>query len=110
MAVRILILGFGLGAVAWRRTKFQAMRLQDILGLQGVTGLLRTLEKTTVQIALLGAAITAIGFIATLVTGNDLYTYWAGAIAIVVLVYCYPTKSSWLRTLYRFTERQSEPS
>ena len=110
MAVRILILGFGLGAVVWRRTKFQPMRLQDILGLQGVTGLLRTLEKTTVQIALLGAAITAIGFIATLVTGNDLYTYWAGAIAIVVLVYCYPTKSSWLRTLYRFTERQPEQS
>ena len=110
MAVRIIILVFGLGAVVWRRTKFQPMRLQDITGLQGVTGLLKTLEKTTVQIAFLGAAITAIGFIATLVTGNDLYTYWAGAIAIVVLVYCYPTKSSWLRTLSRFTKPQSEPS
>jgi hypothetical protein len=110
MAVRIIILVFGLGAVVWRRTKFQPMRLQDITGLQGVTGLLKTLEKTTVQIAFLGAAITAIGFIATLVTGNDLYTYWAGAIAIVVLVYCYPTKSSWVRTLSRFTKPQSEPS
>ena len=110
MAVRILILGFGLGAVAWRRTKFQPMRLQDILGLQGVTGLLKTLEKTTVQIALLGSAITAIGFIATLVTGNDLYTYWASAIAIVVLVYCYPTKSSWLRTISRFTQPNPEQS
>ena len=86
------------------------MRLQDIAGLQGVTGLLKTLEKTTVQIALLGSAITAIGFIATLVTGNDLYTYWASAIAIVVLVYCYPTKSSWLRALYRFTQPNPEQS
>ena len=86
------------------------MRLQDIVGLQGVTGLLKTLEKTTVQIALLGSAITAIGFIATLITGNDLYTYWSSAIAVVVLVYCYPTKSSWLRTLYRFTQPTPEQS
>src|SRR5215213_5530881 len=110
MAVRIIILVFGLGAVVWRRTKFQPMRLQDIVGLQGVTGLLKTLEKTTVQIALLGASITAIGFVATLATGNDLYTYWASAIAVVVLVYCYPTKSSWLRTLYRFSQPNPEQS
>ena len=30
---------------------------------------------------------------------------WAGAIAIVVFIYSYPTKSSWLRTLYRLTEK-----
>ncbi|HJP91310.1 MAG TPA: hypothetical protein VJ875_05105 [Pyrinomonadaceae bacterium] len=104
MAVRIVILILGLGAVAWRRTKFQAMRLQDIAGLSGVTGLLQTLEGTTIQLALLGIAIALVGFIATLVTGNDRYTYWAGAIAVVVFVYCYPTRSSWLRTVYRFTE------
>jgi hypothetical protein len=107
IAVRIVILGLGLGAVAWRRTKFQPMRLQDIVGLAGVTGLLKTLEKTTVQIALLGAAIAAIGFISTLMTGNERYSYWSGAIAIIVFIYCYPTKSSWLRALYKFTEKQS---
>jgi FtsH-binding integral membrane protein len=42
MAVRIVILVLGLGAVVWRRTKFQTMRLQDITGLTGVTGLLKT--------------------------------------------------------------------
>jgi uncharacterized membrane protein YdbT with pleckstrin-like domain len=104
MAVRIVILILGLGAVAWRRTKFQPMRLQDIAGLSGVTGLLQALEGTTIQLALLGIAIALVGFIATLVTGNDRYTYWAGAIAVVVFVYCYPTRSSWLRTVYRFTE------
>lgn len=105
MAVRIVILVLGLGAVVWRRTKFQTMRLQDIAGLAGVTGLLKTLEKTTVQLALLGAGIAIIGFIATLMTGNERYTYWAGAIAVIVFVYCYPTKQSWLRALYRFTEK-----
>jgi FtsH-binding integral membrane protein len=108
MAVRIVILILGLGAVVWRRTKFQPMRLQDIFGLAGVSGLLKTLEKTTIQLAVLGAAIASIGFVATLVTGNERYTFWAGAIAVIVFVYCYPTKSSWLRTLYRFADRQSE--
>jgi hypothetical protein len=108
MAVRIVILILGIGAVIWRRTKFQPMRLQDIFGLAGVSGLLRTLEKTTIQLAVLGAAIATIGFIATIVTGNEWYTYLASAVAVLVFVYCYPTKSSWLRTLYRFAERQPQ--
>ena len=106
-AVRIMVLIFGIGAVVWRRTKFQPIRLQAIFGLAGVSGLLRTLEKTTIQLALLGAAIAAIGFIATVVTGNEWYTYLAGAVAVLVFVYCYPTKSSWLRALYRFSEGQA---
>jgi hypothetical protein len=108
IAVRIVILVLGLGAVVWRRTKFQPMRLQDIVGLAGISGLLRTLEKTTLQIALLGAAIAVIGFVSTLMTGNEWYSYWAGAIAVIVFVYCYPTKSSWLRALYRFGEPQAQ--
>ncbi len=110
MAVRIVILVLGLGAVVWRRTKFQTMRLQDIAGLAGVTGLVKTLEKTTIQLALLGAAIATIGFIATLMTGNERYTYWAGAIAVIVFVYCYPTRQSWLKALYRFTEKPAGES
>jgi len=107
IAVRIVILILGLGSVVWRRTKFQPMRLQDIAGLGGPTALIKTLEKTTVQIALLGAAIALIGFITTLMTGNERYSYWAGAIAVVVFIYSYPTKTSWLRTLYRFTEKSA---
>jgi membrane protein YdbS with pleckstrin-like domain len=107
MAVRIVILFLGIGAVVWRRTKFQPMRLQYIFGLSGVSGLLKTLERTTIQLAVLGAAIASIGFISTLMTGNEWYTYLASAVAVLVFVYCYPTKSSWLRTLYRFAERQA---
>src|ERR687898_452141 len=54
IAVRITILIFGLGAVALRRTKFAAMRLQDIGALKGATGLLITLQRTTLQVAGLG--------------------------------------------------------
>lgn len=109
MAVRIVVLMLGLGSIVWRRTKFSTMRLQDIAGLQGVTGLLATLEKTTVQIAFLAASIAGIGFIATLLTGNDLYTYWAGLISIIVLLYCYPTKASWRRAIQRFVEKPEVP-
>lgn len=105
IGVRIVILILGLGAVVWRRTKFATMRLQDIVGLAGVTGLLQTLEKTTIQVALFGAAITGIGFIATLVTGNEWYTYWASAISIILFIYCYPLKSSWIAATKRFTQQ-----
>jgi hypothetical protein len=108
VAIRILVLIFGLGAVFWRRTKFATMRLQDIVGLAGISGLLKTLEKTTLQLAILAAAIAVTGFVTTLITGNDLYTYWTGAVAVVVFVYCYPTKSSWFRALRRFTEPNPE--
>jgi hypothetical protein len=109
-ATRIVVLFFGLGAVAWRRNRFSPMRLQDIAGLAGVSGLIRTLEKTTIQLAVLAEAIATIGFIVTLVTGNELYTYWSCAIAAVVLVYCFPTKSSWLRIVYRFGDNRTEPA
>jgi len=108
-ATRFLVLFFGLGAVAWRRNRFAAMRLQDIAGLEGVTGLVKTLEKTTIQLALMAVAIATIGFIVTLVTGNDLYTYWSCAIGVLVLVYCYPSKSSWLKIVYYFTDPRTEP-
>src|SRR5919109_809336 len=62
MTLRITVLIFGLGSVALRRTRFSTMRLKDIGALQGGSGLLRTLERTTIQIALIGAAIAGIGF------------------------------------------------
>jgi hypothetical protein len=110
IVVRITILILGLGSIAWRRTKFSTMRLQDIGALQGAHGLLSTLERTTLQIAFLGAAIAAIGFIATLLTGNDFYTYGAGAIGVAVLLYCYPSKSSWTLAIERFAAKPEDKS
>ncbi len=102
IAVRITILIFGLGAVALRRTKFAAMRLQDIAALKGASGLLITLQRTTLQVAGLGMVIALVGFVATLMTANDFYAYGAGLVAVAVLLYCYPTRTSWQRSLSRF--------
>jgi hypothetical protein len=109
MAVQILLLVLGLGSIIWRRTKFAAARLQDIAGVYGVTGLLGTLEKTTLQLALLAAGIAVVGFIATLMTGSEGYTYRATAIALLVLMFYYPKKSAWLSTIYRYTDQRLDP-
>ena len=107
MAVRLLVLFLGLGAIAFRRYKFSPMRLQDIAGVQGPSGLLQTLEKTTLQLALVGIGITIVGFMSTLVMGDDSYTYWSAAVALVVLFSAYPRKSTWNRVLNSFTAKDA---
>lgn len=100
MYLWIAILTFGLGAFALRRTRFAAMRLQDIAALRGTSGLLQTLQSTTIQIASLAGAIALIGFIIAMHTGNEFDMLRAGGVAIVVLIYCYPFRSSWERVMH----------
>jgi hypothetical protein len=109
MAVQILILALGLGSIIWRRTKFAGARLQDIAGVNGVSGLVRTLEKTTLQLAVLAAGIAIVGFVATLMTGSEFYTYRGAAVALLVLIFYYPKKSAWLGTIYRYTDKRLAP-
>jgi tetrahydromethanopterin S-methyltransferase subunit D len=103
MSVLITILIFGFGAIAFRRTKFAVMRLQDIAALRGASGLLISLQRTTLQVALIGAAVAVIGFVATLVIGDTSYTYRAGVVAAAVLLYCYPVRTSWEQAVRRFS-------
>jgi peptidoglycan/LPS O-acetylase OafA/YrhL len=110
MAVRISILILGLSSIALRRTKFTTMRLQDIGSLQGPSGLLATLQRTTVQVALLACLIAFIGFAGTLFTGNDFYTYAAAVVAIAVLLYAYPVRRSWEVAVRRFASAETLPN
>lgn len=104
MALRISVGMLGLGAIIWRRNKFSSMRLQDIGALQGAAGLIRTFEKTTLQLACAAAGMALLGFVATLLSGNEYYTYWASAIGVIILIYSYPTKTSWTRAVQRFAD------
>ena len=110
MPILITILIFGLGAIAFRRTKFATMRLQDIAALQGASGLLISLQRTTLQVALIGAAVAAIGFAATLLNGDATYTYRAGVVAAGILLYCYPVRSSWEQAIRRFASDNAPES
>jgi ABC-type amino acid transport system permease subunit len=101
----IAILVFGLGAFPLRRASFAAMRLQDIAALRGIRGLLVTLQRTTVQLALLGAAIALMGFILSILTGEAGDMLRAGGIAAIVLVYSYPRRYSWRRVVQGVLEK-----
>lgn len=103
IAMRVSIVIFGFGAIALRRTKFAKMRLQDIAALQGPSGLIITLQRTTLLVAAIGMAIAVIGFISTLVIGTALYMYLAGVVAAAILLYGYPVRSAWKQAVLRFS-------
>jgi hypothetical protein len=100
MALWIAILVCGLGAFVFRRTRFTAMRLQDVAALRGISGLLATLYGTTVQVAYIGGAIALMGFIITILTGNKYDMLRAGGVALIVLLYSYPVRSAWKRVVH----------
>jgi len=102
LAVRLVVFVLGAGSIMWRRTKFATMRLQDIGSLQGAVGVMKTLERTTLQVSLLSVAVAVSGFVTTALTGNPLYTYWSAVIAIVLLAYHYPRRASWNNAVLKY--------
>ena len=112
LGMRIGIFVLGIGAIIWRRYKLAPMRLQDIYGLAGASGILKAFEKTTIQLALFGAAIMVVGFVSTLAMGSDAYTYWSALIALVIFGYFYPRKTVWQRVVNWFAdpERNAPPA
>src|ERR1043166_6264831 len=89
MGLWIAILVFGLGAFVLRRTKFAAMRLKDIAALKGTSGLLKTLQDTTMQVAFIGGAIALMGFVIMIMRPRDDPRDWtdmlrAGGVAAIV--------------------------
>ncbi len=97
MGLWIGILVCGLGAFVLRRTRFAAMRLKDIAALKGTSGLLKTLQDTTIQIAFIGGAIALMGFVITIMRGDWTDMLRAGGVSAIVLIYCYPFRNSWQR-------------
>jgi hypothetical protein len=100
--LRFIIVFLGVGAIVFRRTRFAAMRLQDIAALRGASGLLQTLQTTTVIVALIAALIASLGLAISLMTGGTDMLYF-GVIAFAVLAYCYPRRAAW-QSVVRATE------
>lgn len=99
MGLWIAVLVSGLGAFVIRRTKFAAMRLQDVAAVKGVSGLLKTLQGTTIQIACIGGAIALMGFVIAILLGDWTKMLRAGGVSAIVLVYCFPFRSAWERVV-----------
>jgi hypothetical protein len=98
-ALWIGILVCGLGAFVLRRTRFATMRLKDIAALRGTSGLLKTLQQTTIQVASLGAAIAVMGFAWAMLTGDWTNMLRSAGVSGIVLVYSYPFRSAWQRAV-----------
>src|SRR6476660_4226341 len=104
MGLWIAVLVFGLGAFVLRRTRFAAMRLKDIAALKGMSGLLKSLHDTTIQIAFIGGAIALMGFIVTILTGDWTSMLRAAGVSAIVLVYGYPFRSAWERVARQLSD------
>jgi hypothetical protein len=95
----IVILFLGLGAIAFRRWRFNATRLQDVADLGGPSALLSTLQTTTLLLAAIAAIAALLGFV--------LYSVWreptdmlkAGVVAVAVLLYSYPRRAAWRKVV-----------
>jgi hypothetical protein len=99
MSLWVAVLIFGLGAFVIRRTRFAAMRLKDLAALKGGSGLLKTLQDTTIQIACLGGAIALMGFVITILTGDWTNMLRAAGVSVIVLIYCFPFRGAWQRVV-----------
>ncbi len=99
MALWIGILICGLGAFVLRRTRFATMRLKDVAALRGASGLLKSLQQTTIQVAVLGGAAGVMGFGWGMLTRDWTNTLRAAGVSVVVLVYCFPFRSTWERVV-----------
>ena len=98
-ALWIVILFFGLGAIVLRRVRSNAARLQAVADVRGASGLLDSLRKTTVLVALIGGAISLLGFVAYLRSADPLDMLKAAVVAVAVLLYCYPRRAAWRRVV-----------
>jgi hypothetical protein len=99
VALWIVILFAGLGAIALRRMRFGALRLQTIAEAKGVSALFATLHKTTVLVALFGIIIAVIGYVLFMRSTDPSDMLKAGIIAIAILLYTYPRRAAWQRVL-----------
>jgi FtsH-binding integral membrane protein len=99
VALWIVIVFLGLGAVTLRRVRSNASRLQDIAGLFGQSALLASLLKTTIFVALLGFVAALLGYVAYMVSGRASDVLRAAVVAVAVLLYGYPRRAAWRRVL-----------
>ena len=108
MTFRIIVPILGLGAIALRRTRLAKMRLQDIAALRGASGLLATLQKTALLMAIIGIAVALIGFVCTLMTGQVWYSYTAAVVAAAILLfYGYPLRPSWEQAVQQYSPTEN---
>jgi hypothetical protein len=97
----IVVVFLGVGAIVVRRTRTNRMRLSAIAGVHGPSGLLRSLEKTSLYVALIGYAVALLAFIGSILepmpSESRRFVLILGAIALIIFYSAYPRRAAWRR-------------
>jgi hypothetical protein len=98
----VAALFLALGSVAIRRTQLRWLRLQVVAGLKGVEGLVKHFANVTIISAALAEAIGMLGLLSSFLGGGmrDVLTF--GVISMLVVLFSYPRRDAWERTINYF--------
>lgn len=91
----VAVLFIAIGSFILRRMFFSWERLKNIKILNGVSGLLGTLQRNSIMLGVFGVVVAVLGFIISAFSGNSSDIFRAGVIALVVFLINFPRKKVW---------------
>jgi hypothetical protein len=91
----IALLFLAVGSFLLRRVLFNWERLKNTAILQGVDGVLRTLQRNSLMLGALGLLIAGLGFFIALRSGSGFDMVRAGLVSLIVLIANFPRKGLW---------------
>lgn len=91
----VALLFIAVGSFIMRRMFFSWERLKNIALLNGIGGLLGTLQRNSVLLSVFAVVIALLGFVISVFSGVSSDIYRAGAIALVVFLINFPRKKVW---------------
>lgn len=93
--VWVAVLFIAIGSFVLRRTFFNWERLKNIAILKGVPGILKTLQRNSVLLGMMGLLIAVIGFVIAILSGSSFDMFRAAVISLIVFLINFPRKKVW---------------
>lgn len=90
------------GSIALRRTQMRRLRLEVVVGLRGIDGLLRHFFQITLMTAALAEIIGILALLAGIMGGDQNDVVRLGVVALVVELFTYPRRRAWQQTIDYF--------
>jgi hypothetical protein len=91
----VAVLFIAIGSFILRRMFFSWERLKNITVLNGVSGLLGTLQRNSVILGAFAVVVGVLGFAISVFSGSGADMFRAGVIALVVFLINFPRKKVW---------------
>jgi hypothetical protein len=95
----VAVVFIAIGSFVLRRLFFNWERLKNIALLKGFSGVLKSLQTSTIILGGIAELVTIIGLIITVFSGNSFDMLRAGAVALIVFLINFPRKSVWKKII-----------